>query len=272
MGGSSVSTDKASAARLRAAENGRAVVRDRRRFKVTPTPTGSVRVVVPSDTPGTIFRTTVRSWSPDLRETVLKDGSMNVKIGGDVLVGDLKGARIFTLALEERATCPRSCDHWRTCYGNAMNKTRRWTMDRATLRRLVAEVKDACHTHEKVLIRLHVLGDFIDESYVQTWRRLVQMHPNLHVFGFTAHKPGPPVGDLIAAARRVLGRRWAIRHSGMTGPWGSFTIDFPTERTRLGDAVVCPEQRKTMNQDTRMHCGACAVCWQTSHPVVFVEH
>ena len=48
-------------------------------------------------------------------ENVLKCGRNNSKIGGDVLVGRLRGARIFTLTLEERATCPRSCAMWRAC-------------------------------------------------------------------------------------------------------------------------------------------------------------
>ena len=38
--------------------------------------------------------------------------SKNKKLGKVVKVGRLQGARIFTLTLEERATCPTTCAHW----------------------------------------------------------------------------------------------------------------------------------------------------------------
>src|SRR5262249_24811065 len=31
-----------------------------------------------------------------------------------------------TLTLEERATCPTTCRHWRDCYGNKMHRAQRW--------------------------------------------------------------------------------------------------------------------------------------------------
>ena len=87
------------------------------------------------------------------------------------------------------------------------------------------------------------------------------------------------MGAEIAAIRArhfgtfSISSRFAIRHSGTSGPWGSFTIDYPTPRKRIGDGIVCPEQREAMNGGrTDRHCGSCAVCWQTDAPVVFVEH
>jgi hypothetical protein len=46
--------------------------------------------------------------------------STNIKLGKKVTKGHLKGARIFTLTLEERATCDSECEHWLDCYGNNM--------------------------------------------------------------------------------------------------------------------------------------------------------
>lgn len=74
-----------------------------------------------TDVPGldrSRFPDMVRHASPD--QIVLKGGENEVKLGGAVLVGDLKGARLVSLALEERVTCPRSCDLWSKCYTNSM--------------------------------------------------------------------------------------------------------------------------------------------------------
>lgn len=42
---------------------------------------------------------------------VLVSGHSNVKIGRDVRKGWARGYWIYTLTLEERATCPRTCHH-----------------------------------------------------------------------------------------------------------------------------------------------------------------
>jgi len=49
------------------------------------------------------------------RMGVLKPGWQQRKIGGEVLKGAWKGMPIYTLTLEERATCPRSCKQWLNC-------------------------------------------------------------------------------------------------------------------------------------------------------------
>lgn len=46
----------------------------------------------------------------------------------------------------------------------------------------------------------------------------------------------------------------------------------PTEKRRIGDAVVCPEQAEAMAGPTTRHCGNCALCWQSDLPIAFVLH
>jgi hypothetical protein len=246
-------------------------VADKRRFKTGTVPTGDVNRIASADATGTAFPSSVRDVTA--HETVLKSGDWNSKIGGQVLVGPLKGAPIYTLTLEERATCPRSCTHWRTCYGNSMNRAWRWRHGRNLNLKLAVEVTELMAVHERILIRLHVLGDFPDMENLKVWAILLDRFPGLHIFGFTAHRPGTGLGDGIARLRGVYPDRFAIRHSGMTGQWSSFTVDFPTEKDRLGDAAVCPEQKDAMKgYPKKMHCGACGLCWAGSTPIVFVEH
>ena len=60
-------------------------------------------------------------------------------------------------------------------------------------RRLITEVKEICRLaaskDRKVLIRLHVLGDFYSVGYVEMWRKLLVLHKNLYVWGYTHVTP-----------------------------------------------------------------------------------
>ncbi len=89
---------------------------------------------------------------------------------------------------------------------------------------------------------------------------------------------GYPIGKAVAAMREAEPQRFAVRTSGRTGKWGSFTLPFPTDRPMIGDAAVCPEQRDAMAGTGRgAHCGSCGLCWKTGgaatgRPIAFVEH
>lgn len=266
----------------RAKSNGKArgevkKIRDRRRVKEGVVPTGTVRFVLPAKHRAVLDAETLHPHTlHDASEysEILTDGAFNSKIGGDVLVGELKGAKIFTLTLEERATCPKTCGHWRTCYGNAMSQAKRWHRGPVFERALAHDVAQRCAEIEKVLIRLHVLGDFYNVEYARLWQSMLARHENLHVFGFTAHRYDSRIGRIIDQMNRAhVPARSSIRFSGTSEAMGSFTIDFPTNKKRLGDAIVCPEQRHAMNGTrTGKHCGNCALCWQSEAPIVFVEH
>lgn len=269
--------DKINTKRHAQAERGRAVVKDRRRVKYTTVPTGETKTANATQLIRSVYPAQVKKYDPKkTTEAILKDGVHNAKIGGQVLVGALHGAKILTLSLEERATCPVSCVHWRTCYGNNMQQARRWAYNEKLLHGIADEIKHWCAVERDVLVRLHVLGDFPNVDYVDFWAGLLAKHKNLHVFGFTAHTADTEIGTYIAQVRETceqLDRTFAVRHSNTSGAWGSFTLDYPTERTKIGDAVVCPEQRDAMNGTGRAkHCGSCALCWQSDVPVVFVEH
>lgn len=263
--------DKAAQKKERAAAKKVAAVRDRRRFKTVPVPMGDPAIKAPAGSEGTIFPG--RVFEPDGSENLLKDGSNQAKIGGDVLVSWLKGARIYTLTLEERATCPTSCRHWLSCYGNSMPHSRRWKHGPDLMARLETEIADLCGRFERILLRLHVLGDFWSLEYVDFWERMLGQYPGLFIFGFTAHAPNTEIGQRIARVRQWHGSRFWMRHSDKTGQWGSFTLDFPTQQKTIGDAVVCPEQRDGMSGERKgVHCGNCGVCWSSSVPIAFVTH
>lgn len=253
----------------KAAPAGNAPPRDRRRFKDTKPPSGEARVLADAEATGAIFPGRVAA--PAEGRPVLVGGANNRKIGGDVLVGRLRGAKILTLTLEERATCPRACQHWRSCYGNNMQWPTRWRHGPELIDKIAAEIAEHCAGGRCVLVRLHVLGDFWSVDYVQSWEALLDEYPGLHVFGFTAWAPDTPIGGEIAAVRQFNPGRFMIRHSGSCYAWGAFTLDHATRRKRIGEAIVCPEQRDA-GTARATHCGNCGVCWATDRPIAFMEH
>jgi len=255
----------------------RSGLHDRRRVTHTGPADGRSSHSAPEGSTGTIFPNRIKE--PVVGQPVLMDGANNRKIGGDVLVGRLKGARILTLSIEERRTCPTTCQHWQTCYGNNMSLAIRWRHGQP----LEAAIKHQIASHfdrrrpKPLLVRLHVLGDFYSMAYLEMWAQLIDEYPLLHVFGFTAWPSDSPIGAGIKRIREAAPDQFAVRTSGESGAMGSWTIDWPTEKRFVrinGDTgMVCPEQRDANDTGQReKHCGNCAACWQSDVPVVFIEH
>lgn len=222
--------------------------------------------LAPADATGTRFPTRVLPVSA--MGSILVSGHSNVKIGRDVRKGKLRGYRIFTLSLEERATCPTSCEHWRSCYGNAMPFAKRVDhRDPAFLPALAEEIDMLMRKRwPGVLIRLHALGDFYSVEYVDFWRDMLVKHPRLSVFGYTARQFETPIGERVARLHAWFSRRWAVRYSN--GPHSlSATVSIKTEADCPANAFVCPEQ----TGKTRC-CATCAACWSTTKNVAFLEH
>lgn len=221
---------------------------------------------MPASATGTRFKTRVLSPHDG---PLLVSGHSNVKIGRDVRKGALKGYWIYTLSLEERATCPVSCAHWTNCYGNAMPFAKRLDHTHPDfLPRLEAEIGALLATRGRkgILIRLHALGDFYSAMYVAFWCRLLEKHDRLALFGYTARNNEDEIGQAVLHMRTRFGRRAMIRSSN--GERHNLaTVSIKTEADCPPDAFVCPEQ----TGKTRC-CATCGACWSTMKNVAFLEH
>lgn len=213
----------------------------------------------------TVFRAMVSAVIPGKR--ILISGKNNLKIGSHVVKGAWAGMPIFTLTLEERATCPTSCKHYLDCYGNSLHWSTRWQHGPELTDRLASEITDLAHEFRRgFVVRLHVLGDFFSTAYVEFWAGLLVAHPELRIFGYTAWQPGTEIGDAVAAVRANFGRQFAIRHSDAPpGSFGTRTIKTADE-ARPGE-IVCPAQTGRVGC-----CGECGLCWQSPRTVAFLEH
>jgi hypothetical protein len=210
----------------------------------------------------TIFSS--RVFDPSEVARVLKDGHQSRKIGKIVAKGPRRGWPIFTLTLEERATCPRSCRMWSGCYGNSMQAAERIVGGPELEAALKRELTALQAEHKSgFMVRLHVLGDFYSTDYVRFWASALETFPALHVFGFTARLPGTPIGDALAPLIAEQWDRFAVRISGAPG-------SEKASRVVEGDdpgAVMCPAQG-----DAVAGCAECALCWGSTRTIGFRRH
>jgi hypothetical protein len=194
---------------------------------------------------------------------ILVSGRSNAKIGGWVTVGPWAGMPIYTLTLEERKTCPRSCAVWAECYGNGMPSARRLRVDDGLICKLEMELERLDRKHPRgFVVRLHVLGDFADLEYLAHWLRWFARFAALRVWGYTAHAPDSPIGVRIARMNVIYPGRWAVRFSvgpeERASPMQAAVVWVKPDKTSLADgSLVCPQELG--HTET---CGTCGICWK----------
>lgn len=205
----------------------------------------------------------------------LVSGHNNPKLGKQFRKGPWTGMPLFHVTLEERATCPRSCSLWDGCYGNSMHLARRHDhRDPAFMDALKAEVLTAARAYPKgLVVRLHTLGDFYSLEYVRLWADLIDAHPNLRVFGYTARREDADDAEsrqIARAIRWLTEQAWdvfAIRFSGQDGPQGTIVVREPDAR---GHVIMCPAQ--TYATAACVTCGLCAAGEAREKTIGFLLH
>ena len=191
---------------------------------------------------------------------LLKAASSNDKLGkGSNVIqkGRWRDFPMYSLTLEERSTCDRSCQQWSVCFGNNMRFAHRIGNDDPDLLmlRLHDEIEHLSKVHPSgFVVRLHVLGDFFSVDYVDFWANALRAYPALRIFGYTHRR-----GDIGRAIKRKLqnSRAW-IRFSDKGGDMSANVG---------GEGILCPEQTgKTAS------CLTCGLCWTTRKAISFIEH
>lgn len=206
----------------------------------------------------------------DYSHKVLKQ-SKNAKLSKDKLPvikkGKFKGYVIYTLTLQERATCPRSCYHWDDCYGNNMMFAHRLQHGSELEQRLAIEVQELCETYKGVIIRLHVLGDFYSKEYVEFWDCQLDLYDNLAIWGFTGYSPESEIGQSIRYNQFLHGDRFSVRFSNAPA-WQFSANSADLYKPEKNKSIVCPEQTGAAES-----CATCTLCWSApDKQILFVTH
>lgn len=223
-------------------------------------------VALAADHPAVVEGRTIfpgRVLPTGMSQRFLISGHNNAKIGKVVEKGPWSGMPIFTLTLEERATCPRTCEQWRQCYGNSMQWPSRWDhRDPDFLPALAAEISVLGRQHRNgFVVRLHVLGDFYSAPYVYFWADQLARVPSLHVYGYTARRVDDPDAESARIARAIkvltdsMWTRFAVRTSASEDIARSraIVVEAPSEDPGV---IMCPAQVSATET-----CGTCGLCW-----------
>ena len=204
-------------------------------------------------------------------ERVIKK-STNIKLGKKVSKGIFKGMPIYTVTLEERATCSNTCAHWTTCYGNNMPFATRYKADDALLAVMALELEQLNRKHKNgFLVRLHILGDFYSVDYVELWNKWLDKFDNLYVYGYSERKQNTPIGKALEILRNKYDKRFMVRISGDLETQTMAAISYDDKRAlkqlENKQAFICPVQ-----EDKTASCSTCGLCWTTKKNVIFITH
>ncbi len=202
-----------------------------------------------------------RAIKSPLDTTLLKSVSDNKKMGkGDNVIskGHWAGMPMYQLSLEERKTCPTSCQQWASCFGNNMAFAHRIDHTHPKfLPKLADEIDILAKTYRHgFVIRPHVLGDYYSPEYAAFWIDQTAEHPNLYIFGYTHHQRNSIIGRMVTEWNKNP-RVW-VRFSDQGGDM-SANVE--------GEGFPCPEQ--TGQTESCLTCGA---CWSTVKAVSFKAH
>ena len=211
----------------------------------------------------TIYQKSIKS---PIEFQTLKKGSGNKKLGFKVTSKKWGGKRLYSLTLVERETCPTSCHHWNDCYGNNMPFAHRFSTI-GLLPKLAEELHVLNDKHPQgIVIRLHVLGDFMSVEYVKFWETMMLDYPNLCIFGYTGRELDSKIGMAVHMLNLRYSERFVVRFSrnfDSTETGKSFAANESFE----GKSFDCPEQTGKVK-----NCASCGLCWTTTKTVRFLSH
>ena len=200
---------------------------------------------------------------------MLKRGKQNAKLGDKVTVKMWKGMTMYSLSLEERATCPSDCEQWDNCYGDNMPFAHRFDhTDPDFIPNLEQQLSSLNDKHPNgFVVRLHVLGDFYDGKYIVRWQLWLHQFENLRVFGYTHHSANSQLGNMINNVNRIHPDRFRVRFSDDWDTEFSAHVVQSRDLEYVEHGVICPEQLGKTDS-----CATCGYCWSSDQPIVFIEH
>lgn len=181
---------------------------------------------------------------------------------------DWIGLPMYSLTLEERATCPDYCFHWKTCYGNNMGFANRYDHSDPDLleRTIERDLMYLASVHPNgFVIRLHVLGEFYSIGYVSCWATWLEKYPMLKVFGYSARLRQDAIGNELRLLREQYPKRFKIwwsngGHEKYSA--NSLQSEVGLQQYKNREAIICPHEiRHNDGLPLAKNCLSCGICF-----------
>jgi hypothetical protein len=228
----------------------------------------------------TVYHKNVVNFTAGNRDP-LKPAKDNGKLHSTSVVrGPFKGYAMYSLTLEERATCSPDCGQLKVCYGNNMPFAKRYNVTDELLAAIDAQLAKLTRKGQKILLRLHILGDFYSVAYVNFWRNMLEKYPTVAAFGYT-HWPlitaqGSAVADLCADFPTRFCIKWSLDRIEQipllaTTPIGGTIVVKDWSDTPKG-WIKCPAQMAMDRGRSDVGCAECGIKCALGVNVAFVEH
>lgn len=228
----------------------------------------------------TVYTKTVVELLPDMPDP-LKPAENNGKLHGNIVArGQFAGYAMYSLTLEERNTCSPDCGQLKTCYGNNMPFARRYVVTQHLLDRIEAQLRKLTRRGRRILLRLHILGDFFAVWYVDFWQRMLNTFPTVAIFGYTHWPIITPQGQAVERLVKAMPGRFCIKFSGDTvkqlplAPLYSIgmTLVVKDWADLPKGFIRCPAQMAADKGVQGIGCAECGIKCADNVNVGFVEH
>jgi len=155
-----------------------------------------------------------------------------------------------------------SCDQWNRCYGDHCFQVARQDVSTPEAEEYLwanieLQLSFLCARNDKVLVRLHVLGDFYSVEYVQFWEEQLWLHEGLYLYGYTHRPEGDPIHTAIKDLNTESRTRILLSDQAET-PWeaGHFLVVDEWEDTPPRTAR-CPAELTGRD----LKCVDCTLCF-----------
>ena len=174
--------------------------------------------------------------------------------------------------------CNKDCFHWETCYGDNMPFAHRFKTNNTIIftNILTDEINFLRKKHKNgIVIRLHVLGDFIDKYYARYWAGVLACYENVSIYGYTAHNEKSDIGKILLEITKKFGfDRFAVRWSNNVNSKlnTANSTDFKpriigAKNVKL-NSITCLEQVNKVK-----NCASCGLCWNSKiKEINFITH
>jgi hypothetical protein len=228
---------------------------------------------------GTVYSKNVVDFA-DGDRAPLKPARDNGKLHSNIVVrGYFAGYAMYSLTLEERATCYAKCGQLKTCYGNNMPFAKRYNVTETLLAAIDAQLGQLTRKGRKILLRLHILGDFFSVEYINFWRSMLVKYPTVSAFGYTHWPIITPQGREVERLVKDMAGRFAIKystdHAKQIPLLSLYTLGGTIVVKDWADApkgwIKCPAQMAA-DRGISLGCAECGIACATTSNVAFVEH